>query len=145
MTPKAFAAPLGFGFCLLVVLALRGHLGLALALAVLVALLYGLVLERRVEFGEDALTLTPLLPLRGSQRLPWASLGAPRFSRGYAGVGKIKVPLSEPVHYLFAGFIPRKSVDLTAIYRSASNGHVLHAAEVAALIQRSRVACAPEA
>ena len=145
LTPKAVAAPLGFWFCFLVLLALRGHLGLGLALAGLFAVLYALILERRVEFEKDALILTPLLPLRTSQRLPWASLGTPHFGRGYAGVGTINVRLSEPVHYRFAGFIPRRSLDLTAIYRSASDGHVLHAAEIAALIQRSRLACAAEA
>jgi hypothetical protein len=139
LAPRTIAVPLGFGFLFLAVLAVRGHWGWASVLALVVAFVYGLVLERRLEFGDDALTLTPLLPLRGRQRFLWPDLGTPQFGGGYAGFGTIKIPISQG-RYFFAGFIPRKSIDLTAIYQGASDRQALHPAELAALLQRSRLA-----
>jgi hypothetical protein len=138
LAPMSLARPLAASPVFLAALAIRGHSVLAFGLALAVVAVYGSVFEKRVEFGEDALILRPLLPLRRPQRFSWESLGTPRFSRGYAGFGTIKVPLSDG-RYLLAGFLPRASIALTAVYRGAAEGRVLNAAEVAALIQRSRL------
>jgi hypothetical protein len=144
LVPKVIAAPLGLATLLIAGLAARGGWGWAGGLFVVVALGYGLVLERRLDFGHDGLTLTPMLPLRPRQRFLWQNLETPRFAAGYAGFGKVKVPLSAG-RYFLAGVFPRRSIDLTAIYTTEGGRRgALHPAELAALIQQFRIAAGTE-
>jgi hypothetical protein len=52
------------------------------------------------------------------------------------------MPLKNHRRYFFAGMLPRRSIDLTAVYGNDLEARRLHAAEIAALVQHYRLTAA---